>query len=229
MAARNPLDPAPSQGQPSQNPSIRPLPRDFAGLRLLRSVHQGTLGFAERALDVRFVLDGADGSLVTAADPAFVRATELALFAPAESDFVFQLLLTPALIDRPEASEAVDRWSAYHGRPPVNTWARCRIEALKTSANVWDTDLLMLGNPLRAIEPRLVRALNSDRQRLARACKVHAVADVADPLAVGVDPFGIDVRARFGIVRLEFPEQAPIRSPELAETAISRLLGSPLC
>jgi hypothetical protein len=33
--------------------------------------------------------------------------------------------------------------------------------------------------------------------------------EIGDPMAVGVDPGGFDVRARFGIVRVPFDRSAP--------------------
>lgn len=76
-------------------------------------------------------------------------------------------------------------------------------------------------NPLRKAEPRLVKLINSDLASLARICRARANLDIADPLCVGVDPFGIDVRARFGIVRVEFDLEAG--SPEQAEACIGTM------
>ena len=77
-------------------------------------------------------------------------------------------------------------------------------------------------NPLRAGEARLVKQLNTDRASLARLCKQRARLDVADPLCVGIDSFGLDVRARFGIVRIEFDLEAA--SLEQAEACIRSML-----
>ena len=51
---------------------------------------------------------------------------------------------------------------------------------------------------------------------------------VPDALCVGVDPFGIDVKARFGIVRLEFPPGIVAATPEACAREIDRLLGPPI-
>ena len=45
-------------------------------------------------------------------------------------------------------------------------------------------------------------------------------------LCVGADPFGLDIRARFGIVRLEFPDGIVAWNAEKCEREIARLLGT---
>lgn len=87
-------------------------------------------------------------------------------------------------------------------------WAVATIEAAKTETLVFSPEELGAANALRADEPRLIRELNKDKAALARACRRHCGVDVADPVAVGLDPLGIDVRARFGILRLEFSRHA---------------------
>jgi len=43
---------------------------------------------------------------------------------------------------------------------------------------------------------------------------------------VGVDPWGADVRARFDIIRMEFPQ--PVSTDTEARDQLSALLGVPL-
>jgi hypothetical protein len=45
--------------------------------------------------------------------------------------------------------------------------------------------------------------LNGDIAEIVSACKQIANVEVETPVVVGVDQLGVDVRARFGIVRLE--------------------------
>lgn len=220
-----PIQPAsPSPQTPSAMPAI-PGARHVA-MRLLRRMHEGTLGFEERRAEVRFVLDGATGMMVIPVEPGFARIHELTLTAPSESSMLWQTMLSPRIIERPEAEESVDRWAAYHGKAPGGAvWVRCEIGGLKSAGEVWGNDECVCINALRGVEPRLIRALNADRPALCRACKVHGPVDVADPLCVGIDALGIDIRARFGIVRLEFPENVEAADEAGAQRAIDFLLG----
>lgn len=111
-------------------------------------------------------------------------------------------------------------------RPPARVWLRCRVEGGKAPhspppGEVYSGESMTRPNPLRKAEPRLVKLINSDLASLARICRARANLDIADPLCVGVDPFGIDVRARFGIVRVEFDLEAG--SPEQAEACIGTM------
>ena len=205
------------------------------GLRLLRRFHEGTLQFHERRLEVKFVFDGASGEIVLPADPGFASelgGRDLVMHLPEESLCHLQLQLDARAIARPEAEESGDRWSAYHAasgptaRGP-RAWLRCRVEGGKVPnspppGEVYPAEALTVANALRKAEPRLVKLANTDRGALSRGCRRLARLDVADPLCVGVDPLGVDVRARFGIVRLEFDLVAV--TPEQAEDCVKRLL-----
>jgi hypothetical protein len=221
----------PAPGTSSPTP---PSPRDPApdGLRLLRRYHEGTLQHQERRAEVCFILEASTGQIVLPTEPGMAgeAGAELVLHLPDEITRDLQLAITPAAITRPEAEEAVDRWQAYHGgsgiRPHARVWLRCAIEGGKrpnSPGDVYGPETLVRPNALRKGEARLVKALNADRDRLARVCKAFARLDVADPLCVGVDPFGFDVRARFGIVRVEFDLEAA--TAEQAEGLIAALAG----
>lgn len=203
------------------------------GHRLLRRYHEATVQMLERRAEVCFVIDGATGEIVLAAEPGFGPPAgderELILHLPDEVARDLQLALTARCIDRPEAEEVVDRWNAYHGasgiRPSARAWLRCTIDGGKAPhipGEVYSGESLTRPNLLRKAEPRLVKLVNADRAALAAICKARARIDVADPLCVGIDPFGLDVRARFGIVRVEFDLEAP--TPEQAEACIAAML-----
>ena len=137
-------------------------------------------------------------------------------------------MLIPVRIDRPEASEAVDRWSVYHGTPPTSAvWTTSRVLGLKSTSDaqdsVVDEGALTVGNLLGVAEFALIRRANADRARLITASCAIAAIEVPDALCIGVDPDGIDVRAPFGIVRLEFPYAAADVST--AELMLSNLLA----
>lgn len=207
------------------------------GRRLLHRFHEGSLACGDRRAEVRFIVDGATGGIVIPVEASFAKGGsdgELVLCAPDEANCAWQASLTPRVIERPESEEAVDRWAAYHahhahhpghsGSSSGRTWVRCVATGLKAGEQVFDEDELMQPNALRTVEARLVKAINSDRAALTKACKVHGPLDVADPLAVGVDPLGVDVRARFGIVRLEFPDNISAGTEPQAKQALGFLL-----
>jgi len=212
-----------------------PVPDDItaddrhAGVRALRRHHEGTLQFHERVVQVRLVIESSSGAVVMPVEPPFAAAgaegAEMVLWLPRESDWDAQASVTPRPIDRPESVEAVDRWAAYHGATTLTAWVRCEIDGLKTGTGVFDREQVQIANTLGRAEYALIRHANADRGRLAGACKSHAATPIADPLCVGADPFGIDVRARFGIIRLEFPPGIEAATPESARRQLDRLLS----
>lgn len=224
---RRPAQPQPNIGDAtSHQPPPAIAGSHLEGFRVLRRQTEGVLAFEERRAEVRFIHDGSSAHIIIPVEPGFARIRELALFAPDESAWTWQAMLTPSIIERPESEECVDRWAAYHAKaPPGSVWIRARLEALKSPSQVWDAPDAAAPNPLRPVEPRLIKSLNADRDTLARACKVHACVDIADPLVVGIDPYGVDVRARFGIVRIEFPDNIHAQTEHTALLAIDFLLA----
>lgn len=206
------------------------------GFRQLRRHHEATLQYHERRLEVKFVIDGATGDVVLPADPGFASelgGRDAVLHMPQEAQCHLQVAIAAAPISRPEAEEAVDRWHAYHAasgptaRGP-RAWLRCRVDGGKVPdspppGEVYPAEALARPNGLRKAEPRLVKLVNTDRDAIARACRHHVRMEVTDPLCVGVDPFGLDIRARFGIVRIEFDLEAA--TAEQAEDCIRRVLA----
>lgn len=224
--------------------------RDIGGveehlpLRTLRRYTEGTIGYGERRTPIRTVIDRATGRLVFPIEPSALDAGHMVLFLPSENRCVLQVLLLSNRLANSETHEAPDRWRAYHaffgatpktGEPancaaPSGTsggvagvWAIANIEAGKTETLVFNPEELMVPNPLLPCEPRLVRELNARRDALRDACARHLGVAVPEPVAVGVDPLGIDVRARFGVLRLEFGDHAPDESA--ARAAIEQLLN----
>jgi hypothetical protein len=199
-----------------------------AGIRALRRHHRATLQHHERVAEVKFVLEAATRQIVMPVEPGFASddVNSLLLWLPAESDWDMQAVVNPQPIDRPEGSEAVDRWKAYHGTTSLTVWVRGEIEGVKTAADVFLIEDVQVPNPLGREEYGLIRRANADRTALAAACKLHAATLVTDPLCVGADPYGIDVRARFGIVRLEFPPGIQATTPARCQEEVDRLLGA---
>ena len=91
----------------------------------------------------------------------------------------------------------------YHGDPPDVQWARVEIDAARFHEMFIDGEDLQRENLLKEEESSLCKQLNSARDSLSRACRRVAGVEVESPVLVGVDSLGLDVRARFGIVRVE--------------------------
>lgn len=179
-----------------------PRPTDWA--RELRRHHEGVLVAEHRAVPLRFIIDPATGQVVMPVEGWLVEVPSAVLFLPEERDDALQALLEQLTGAQPSGA-AQDRWCAYHGEPRHRHWACARVTGMRREGNVCDDVETGLVNTLGAAESRLVRSLNARRDALAAACEAVCGVRVSDPCAVGVDPRGIDVRARFGIVRMEFP------------------------
>ncbi len=200
--------------------------------RLVRRYHEGALEHPGGVAPVRYVVCGRTGRLVMALEPAMMHAEDLTLHVPDETQTVIQLLLTPMPLDGRD--EACGRWEVYHPGPvgtpggplkraKVRAWASCAIEAGKTPDEVYEPEALACPNVLRDAEEGLLRILNADAGTLARLCERAAGVAVASPVAVGVDQHGIDARARFGIVRVEF--EPGVDTVQAARDAIEQMLG----
>jgi len=225
------------------HPGPRPLPREARGghnpgmnnpgvptdettratLALIRSFTSGTILCDGTPEPVRFVFDGRTGRVVLALDPVWAGCEEFVLCLPDDSfDTKARLLLVPERLD--EHDPALDMYLAYHGRGATGVCLSAAIESAKLGdSTVVDGAALTVANPLMPALGRLCRALNEDRGALRRACGRAAGVSPEDPLAVGIDPFGVDVRARFGTVRLAFG--VPVADVDEAEARVRALIG----
>ncbi len=183
--------------------------------RAVRSFTRGLLRLDEVFHPCRFVLDPATGHPVLpmprAWDPRSPEGSDdagVVLYLPDDSDPAAQLVVTPTPLD-PRSHGAADRWRAYHGEAREPAWALLRVESVRFGGEVFDGDEVIRASALRADEPRLVRELNADRARLAAFCRGATGIDPESPLAVGVDPDGVDVRASLGVIRAEFERPCP--------------------
>jgi len=189
-------------------------------LRHLRSETQGVLSFDEHTQPVRYILDPATGRIVMPVIAAAVLASEHILHTPDESDDAMSLLLSPDEIDR-ERDSLVDRWRAHHSQEQDVNFVSCVIDMVRWRGMVIDGDAMMAPNPLAQEESDLLRSLNADKARLRAICAAAARVDVPAPTAVSVDPDGVHVRARFGVVRIVFAQ--PVDSLETARSALDAL------
>lgn len=192
--------------------------------RRWRAQSEGVLLVAGRVEPVRFVHDPGTGRPVMPVPGDALRSDEpLTLLTPDEQDDALQLLGEPEAVD-PRADGACDRHRAWFGEPEHGAWMRLRVECVKRLDEVVDAEGVVMPNPLRAFEGALCRVLNADPAALGRACVGRAGAAIERPMAVGVDPHGVFVRARFGVVRVEFASEAGDEAGARAE--IAALLGA---
>ena len=114
-----------------------------------------------------------------------------------------------------------DRWRIYHGDPPDVHWAFLEIDAARQGEWVVDGPPLMRVNPLAGPEPKLCREINQgDRAGLAGVCR-RAGFDVQEPLVVGIDPLGFDVRRQYDVVRV--PAPAPMLDADAVRQAFEAM------
>jgi len=194
----------------------------FTARSFLAAHKAGTLEFDDNLVPWKFVVDPADGRLCGPVMVAAILASQHVLHLPEESDdpAVMRVLLSPEQLD--DDPPIADRWRAYHGEPEDVRWAAFWIDFAKREGVVVDGDALMSEHPFADAVPAIVKELNADPVRLAELCRaVGGMREIEAPVAVGVDPLGIDVRARFDTVRLPF--QAEANTAEAARDLITQL------
>lgn len=151
--------------------------------------------------------------------------------APQELDPAIELSLEPAhgsgnSLPEPTGIEA-DRWLAYHGSTPP----KCRLVSLAVvfarfadeNGRTRVTDGVLTPNPLRQHVPALCKAINADKAKLADACARLTGVRPQSPVAVGVDEWGVHVKAAFDVLRLGFGE--PAMDEAAARAAVGEVLG----
>lgn len=198
-----------------------PMPDDNAegaalkrALRLLADNREGKVAFEEHVVPMRFIRTPRSGHVLASVPVALLMADEIVLYVPDESDDALQLLLTAEQVDE---SAMTDRYNAYFPEPDHVRWAEMYIDAGRLDEYVFDGEALMTPNPLASCEIDLLKALNADREALRAATALCASREVTEPVAVGVDPLGADIRARFGIVRLPFEAESSDESSARAQ------------
>lgn len=190
-------------------------------ISFLRAERAGELAFAGHVRPIKFVLDNESGRIVAPMMVAAADDPHPVLFLPEESLDAMQLILSPEPMDG-ETHAAADRWRIHHGREEDIRWMSCYIDSAKWGPMVYDGDALMLSNPLADYEPAACKKMNQDRSLLTQLCERGAGVAVADPVCVALDPEGLHVRARFGVVRIPFAE--PAQDAEHAARLIDELI-----
>ncbi len=189
--------------------------------RHVRRFRRGVLRIDGEVAPCAFVIDGADGRFVLPSDEDLTHASDIVLYVPDDGFNEMALLINPAG-QVGSFDEARDRYLAYHGRAEAIEWFRCDLDSAKWGGEIYEGADLLGPNTLRAIEPGLCKMLNADRDVLARVSELLTRVHPENPLCVGVDQLGMDVRTRVGIIRVEWP--AEITEPESAPGIIRALL-----
>lgn len=208
--------------RPTNHPDASDSPLDSIDLarRLLRAGYQGTLQFDEHFVPLKYVIDPASGALVAPVMVAMLAASETILFVPEETASALQILVSLEPLD--DSCATADRWRIHHGEPDDVRWATLFLDMAKLAGVVIDGDALMTPNPLAGAEPALCKHANQKPEALRAAVVHRAGIEIESPICVGVDTQGIDIRAKFDIVRLWFDE--PATDEAAARAALDRLL-----
>lgn len=173
----------------------------------LRRHTRADLRFDEHMRPIKYVF-GPEGRLVAPVMVAMLASLETVAFIPEAIDGALELLVTLEAFDEAGPHGALaDRWRIYHGDPSDVRWAFLDIDAARLGQTVIDGEALRLTNALAADEAALCKEVNAaHRDDLRRLVLTHAQIEMAEPVMVGIDPMGLDVRGRFDVARVEAPE-----------------------
>ncbi|MDP7008889.1 MAG: hypothetical protein QGI78_04885 [Phycisphaerales bacterium] len=188
--------------------------------KFLRGNSTATLRFGEHLHEVSYVFCN-DGTMVIPAMVAMLQPQDMVMYVPEYAEDCVEMHVTlEQFSEEGIGGVYADRWQMYHGESPDVQWARVTIDAARFHEMFVDGAGLHRENEFANEEPAMCKQLNTNPKELIHVCKGSVGVDVASPLLVGVDPFGLDIRARFGIVRLE-PEK-PFANTQEVQSFISR-------
>lgn len=185
-------------------------------LAFLRANLRGHIRFDGDRVPIKVIV-APDGHIVAPVMEAMLRSVEVVLELPDDGEDGLQLMVSPERLD-PEGEHAglCDRWRAYHGDPEDVRWARMQIDASRFRQWFVDGEALMVANTLSKDEMSLLKALNAQPRAFLKAFCTASKVDCKEPIAVGLDPGGIDIRRAHDTARLPFPmrfeQAAQVRS-----------------
>lgn len=191
-----------------------------AAAAFLRSHSSGVLLVDGEARALKFVPDPATGSPVSGADPWMLDATDFTLCIPDDSPGCLQLMVNPKVLDA-QTHLSADRFLAYHGELNSARLVLWEIDSAKGAGQMFQGADIAIPNPLARSENALLKQLNVSPPALTAAVQRVLEKVWADPRAVGIDPWGIDINSRFGMTRICFSE--PV-TESTARAAIDELL-----
>jgi len=173
-------------------------------LKMLHSWTTGVLRFDENVRPVRYVI-APDGRLVMPAMVAMLSTLDTALHIPDEDPDGLQVLVELHELDPNGPDGAMtDRWRIYHGEPEDLQWAVLDIDFGRFRGASIDGEAMVVPNTLSAAEPKLCALINGHHNDALRTLVSDSLQITASqPLLVGVDPDGLDIRADHGVVRVD--------------------------
>lgn len=203
--------------------------------RALRGCFRGRLGIDDRFEPVDVALDPTSGCWVTPVPFDALSRDDLTLFLPEDLAEHPRVLVEPTEINA-ESHAGADRHLAYfpgsRGRFAKARWATLRMVHAKIGDEIFDSEQVLLANPWTSsgrgdganeswrIEARLIKRLASMERQVGLACVTWGKVEIPAPKVLGADPWGMDVRASLGPMRVEFPSRAD--SPD----AVVAMLGA---
>lgn len=181
--------------------------------QFLRAHLAGKIRFDGERIDIK-IAPAPDGHLVASVMVSMLRSVDVVLELPDDSDDGLTVQVTLEAIEESGPYGALcDRWCIYNGEPPDVRWARMQIDAARFKGYFIDGQALTRANPFAEWEGAICKELNAACQPQVIAAALHTGKhQLVDPKVVGVDPWGIDVRAQIGIARI--PASTPISSHE---------------
>lgn len=201
-------------------PSRPPTPTDpsphghgaaAAILRLIRAHRSATLVTPEAARPCPTIIDPATGRLVAALESDEALLDAATLFIPDESNDALQLLVLPGSSE-PATDAARDRYTAFHGAPTLPALLSLTLDGARHLDVIVDASEIDLGDPFPTEAASIRRALNADRHALGRICTKLGIElglrAGESPVALSVDPHGIDLKGPLGLRRYDFERPA---------------------
>lgn len=196
-------------------------PNVATAVAYLRGHLEGEFQFDEHLRPLKIVV-GSDGRVVAPTMVAMHEAAETVLFLPQAEENAMQLLVTvEPFKEEGENAAYADRWRIYHGEEEDLYWAFLTLDAVKWEGRVYDGRALLQPNPFAAEEARFCKMMNQQTALVASLCANGADVVVEEPLLVGVDPRGCDVRGRFEVIRVPF--HPPVESIDEATTRVTAI------
>lgn len=192
--------------------------------RILRGSYGGDLRFEENIRPVRYVFD-ASGRIIAPVMVAMLEAFDTVLFVPGCEESALEALVTVTEIHEREDGAATDRWRIHHGEPDDVRWAHLDVDSIRHGRLVMDGIAFHRANPLADDEAAICRHMNQEHRDALRTLTLHyASVGLDDPVMVGIDDGGIDVRGRFGVVRV--PTEEPMTNAEDARRVLRAMTES---
>ena len=169
----------------------------------LRCNSTASLSFGENNFELSYIVIP-DGRLVISAMVAMLQPCDIVMYVPGYEEGSMEMHVSlEQFSESGENGIFADRWQVYHGEPPDTQWAFVDIDAARFHELFIDGDSLRRENPFAMDEHFLCKTLNEKQDVVRKVCAAKTNVEVTNPFVVGVDPLGVDIRAPFGIVRIQ--------------------------